>query len=295
MSLPDGVNRSSIPFFAKDVVTVSNPEILRKLATSPDIGRPGDVPVPWIFMEFFRASKFLYPTTGQIFIALEGDDTNNRLQRRNVVSETLASGLTEEHISKLVELIKGDGDKFEVGAECSKIIGDVILPLKDGQRVPDDVALASCNTALFISVLANPFATLRARHARRKVEEYLEELMPEETNIGDFAHNLGAAAQGFAAALLSMRNMETEDVMEHFLSNPISETSMRRPLTTTTLGGIFPEEAPLTRDSVIVMRIADGVRKSRDGIFLFGSGSEERQCPFKPLFFKTTAEIKDRL
>lgn len=295
MSLPEGVTRSSIPLLAKDIVTVSDPDILRKLATSPEIGRPGDVPIPWIFMYFFHATKFVYPTTGQIFIALEGDDTHNRPERRSVVSETLASGFTEEHVTKLVELVKGDGDELEVGTECAKIIGDVILPLKEGQRVPDDVALASCQTALFMTIIADPLATLRARRARRKVEQYLEELMPDEKNIGDFAHNLGAASQGFAAALLSMRNMEHDDVMGHFLHNPITETSMRVPLTTTTLGGIFPEDAPLTRDSVIVMRIADGVRKSRDHLFLFGSGSEERQCPFKPLFFKTTAEIKDRL
>lgn len=295
MSLPDDVERVKIPFFVKDLITVKNPDVLRKLADSPDIGRPGQGELPWVFRYWFRSTKFIYPPTQTFFIALEGNEENDRPVRRKVVEEQLAAGFTEEHIAKLTELIKGDGDFASVGTECAKIIGDLILPLKDGERVPDNVARAACMTAVGQDSVFNPFQYYRGWSSRREVESYVQSILPDEVYIGDYAHNLGAAAQGLGQACLTMRDLKNDDVRSHFCNNPLTASTMRVPLKTTTLDGVFPKSAPLTTDSIIVMEISTAAKKTHDDSFLFGSGADHRQCPFKNLFFESLGKVQKQL
>lgn len=295
MSLPEDVQRISVPLFVKDMVTVKNPDVLRKLASSPDIGRPGEAQLPWIFQYWFASTKFYYPPTERFFIALEGDEKNDRAQRRKAVEGQLAAGFTEQHIARLTEIIKGTGDFISVGTECAKIIGELILPLKEGQTVPDDVASAACTTAVDPTSIINPFAYYRGWSSRRKVENYVRTIVPDEIYIGDYAHNLGAAAQGLGQACLKMRNIHENDVRLHFCNNPIAASTIRVPLKTTTLDGIFPDDAPLTTDSIVIMDISAAAKQTHDDLFLFASGVDHRQCPFKNLFFESAAVIQKRL
>lgn len=295
MSLPQNVERISIPFFVKDMVTVKNPDVIRKLASSQDIGRPAEAQLPWVFRYWFASTKFYYPPTEKFFIAQEGDEKNDRPQRRKVVEEQLAAGFTEQHIAKLTELIKGHGDLTSVGKECAKIIGDLILPLNDGETIPDDVASAACTTAVDPTSIFNPFAYFRGWSSRRKVESYVRSKLPHEVYIGDYAHNLGAAAQGLGLACLRMRNLHNNDVRVHFCNNPLTTSTLRVPMKTTTLDGTFPDDAPLTTDSIIVLEISAAAKETHDDLFLFASGVDHRQCPFKNLFFESTTEIQRRL
>lgn len=292
---PEGVTRRRVPLVSKDLVTVQDPELITKIASSPDIGRPGEAELPWLLKLYFKATKFIYPPTNRWFIALEGDDKNNRLERREAVEGRIAKGFTDAQICRLTDAVKGEGDLVQVGAEVAKVMAEVVLPLADGQTLPQDVAEATVNTALEVSVLFNPPQYLAARAARNKVEEYVRSVLPEGAEVGDFTHNLGAAAQGMGKALISMRDMKTSDLHAHFGNNPMVAATTRIPKKTTTIGGMFPGEAPLTPNSLVVLDITTAAMKTLDEKFLFSSGTETRQCPFKGLFFDTTAEIQKKI
>lgn len=294
--LPEGVTRSGLPPFVKEFVTVQNPDVLRKLASSPDILRPAEVELPWILRYYFKATKFFYPPTNRWVIAHEGDDKNNRPERRKAVEDLLAKGFTDAHIAKFTELVKGDGDLVQVGAEVAKVFAEIHVPLPEGEAMPQDVAEAAASTAIeFKSVVFNPLKYWAARAARYKVEEWLRTVLPEDAEVGDYSHNLGASAQGFGTALISMRDMQTSDIRTHFVNNPIIKGTMRMPARTTTVDGLFPDDAPLLPGSIIVMDTATAARKTLDDMFLFSSGVDVRQCPFKGLFFETTTEIQKRM
>lgn len=294
--LPEGVTRSSLQPFVKDIVTVQNPDVLRKLASSQDIVRPAEGEMPWLFRFYFKATKFFYPRRNRWFIAQEGDDRNSRAERRKDVEDLLAKGFTEAHIAKFIELVKGDGDLQQVGPEVAKVFAEVLLPLPQGEAMPQDVAEAAVNTALeFRSVVFNPTKYWAARAARRKVEDWVRTVVTEDAEVGDYSHNLGASAQGFGTALISMRDMKTSDLRTHFVNNPIIGGTMRTPARSTTVDGLFPDDAPLVPGSIIVMDTATAAKNTLDDVFLFSSGVDKRQCPFRGLFFETTAEIQKRM
>lgn len=293
--LPPGVARTSVPFMVKDIVRISDEALIRKVATHPDIARPGEVDIPALFRIYFQATKFVHPATGRYVLPLEGDDRNDSAARRTVVEAQLSPGFSEDQLARIADLVQSDRTEPEVARECVKLVGQLILPLGEGEEVPDEVADAAYRTLTEFSDVYNIFKYLRGRKARKKVEDYCAQLLPDEEHIGDYGHNLGAAAQGLAAALMSMRNLDEKgDVHKFFLDNPMTPAVIRVPKRTTTLDGVFEGKPLLASETIIVLAIGEGAKEAQSDMFLFGSGVDVRQCPFKGVFFSTVEDIQRR-
>lgn len=292
-TLPSGVKRTNVPFLLPDLVTISDPTIMRQLASSPDLTRAAEGQLPPVMSAFFLSTKYYSPVDEQFVTSLLGNEQQHRPQRRQDVQKQLARGLREDQIASLVALAKGNEKDFrKIEVACTKIVADLILPIPAGEELPDDIANASWSTLKKPAEMVNPFNYFRARAGREKLENYVRGLLPNEEHICDFAQNLGAAGNGFAKAIVSMRDMREPDVRTHFCANPIVESVIRVPNTTTTLGGLFPEDKPLLPNkTVIVFAIAEAATQSIDDKFLFGAGIKTRECPFKGLFFSTVTKM----
>ncbi|CAN8062893.1 unnamed protein product [Agarophyton chilense] len=295
-SLPEGVTRRRVPLITKDLVTVTNPEVLRKIAASPDIVRPGEAKLPWLLQTFFGATKVYYADENRWFIGMDGDEKNNRLARRKVVENLISNGFTPERIDKLTEAVKSDCDQTHLAAEVAKAVAELVLPLPEGEELPQEVAEATWLSAKELSVAYNPFQFFPALSENRKVQAYLRSVLSDEDELVDFLHHLSSGSQGIGRGLMVMRGDTTTDVHTFFCKNPVlSNGVLRVPAVETTLDGIFPENAPLLPTSIIVMDNMTCAKDTMDSDFLFGMGIEKRQCPFKNLFFDTTAEIQRRM
>lgn len=294
--LPAGVARGGIPFLVKDRVVVTNPDIIRRIAAHPDMARPAEVDFPKIFRTYFESTKFIHLPTNSYALPFQGDDRNERVNRRAVIEAQLSRGFSEEQIDRLVGLVRSNKSDLEVSMGCAKVVAQLILPLGEGEELPDDVAKAAFQTITTFTDIFNPIKYIRGRMARKKTEDYCASLLPDEEHLEDYVHNLGAAAQGFGQAILSMREMATDDSEKHFKDNPITNAVLRYPRRNTTLDGMFPEDNPLrVGESVAVLMISDAAKEAQDDLFLFGNGNEFRQCPFKGLFFNATADVHKQL
>lgn len=293
--LPEGIVRSSTPFLIPDSVTVTDPDLIRKIASHPHITRPAEAKLPWIFRTYFLATKFYYPPDSMFTVAQLGDGKSEQMKRRAIVEEQLRNGFTDLHIARLRELRNGTMDYPAVGAECAKIVADLILPLPQGVQLPDHIARASFDTLTDFPDVFMPHKYLRARRARAMAERYIQSILPDEKYPGDYVHHLGAAAQGFARAVFSLRDLNDEKVLPFLCQHPMIPAIIRVPSCRTTIDGLFPDDQPLLPDhTLIVFQIGAAASKTNDDNFLFGGGIEPRQCPFKDLFFDTAERICQR-
>lgn len=292
-TLPAGVKRFGVPFLLKDVVIVSDAALIRKIASNPDITRSGGAELPWIIQKIFLATQFYYPKEDRWHIASLGDEQDNRPNRRHDVEEYLKQGFNEDQISRLVELVEGDGNVEYVRKEAVKVVAEIIGGVRPGQKLPQEIADAAAQIMFFLPIGVGPGGYLRGRAAREKLENYCVDLLPDGSEIVDYVHNL-ATPTAFGDALMALRNTTSPNPKSYFLNNPLLPILYRFPKKTTTVGGLFPQDSALKPGSVIILDLASAAKATQDEKFLFGTGLETRQCPFKGVFFDTVDKIQSR-
>lgn len=294
-TLPPGVVRKSMPFVTRDFVTISDPDLIRVVSSHSDIGRPASVTLPFLFRAFFHASKFYYPPEDSWAAVFQTDGEKEQSLRRQNTIDSLVKGFNQDQINRIEGLIKGNDDLPSLGVKCAKIVAEVILPISQGEELPDEVAKASYDTLKDFPDTFNPIKYLNGRRARATVENYVRKLLPNEKYPGDIAHNLGAAAQGFSAAIQLLQGKITHDVVPTLSKDAMIKGVLRAPLCNTTLDGLFPEDNPLIPGtSLIALDIGTAAAETEDASFLFGVGTNHRQCPFKSLFLDTVNDIHSR-
>lgn len=295
-ALPSGVTRVYVPLLNNDLITINDPQIIRRIAVMPEIGRPSETKLPVFIKAYFEATKFYSVHDKKWAVPMEGDNANHRQQRYNITSSQLEKGFSIEQLSKFDELVNSNKSIREVGAECAKLIAPLVLPLPPGDNLPDEVAYACTDTLTDLPQMLNPIRYLAARKARKLTEDYIKQLLPDEEYPVDYVHNLGAAAQGFAKSVLSLRNNSDDEAVKSFLTqHPMVDSILRVPIETTTLGGLLPEDNPAKPDnSLIIFKIGEASQKTSDPLFMFGAGVEHRQCPFRHLFFATAEGMANR-
>lgn len=291
--LPENVTRRNIPLMG-DVVTVSNPQILRTLVDHPDIARPdqGTLPTPMAFL--LHATQFYaHSAHGTDYpVAFTTTAQDDQAQRRARVVQNLSSGFTDEQVDKMRELVRSEKEQYDVAKEVVRLVGPGIIGLPEGEKIPEDILDAM--QVMDLHHILNPISYFKARLARGKVQRWVAESFPEEEHIVDIAHDLVTLFHGFSTGLVGLRAMQGNDIAAHLGRNPILPASIRIPRITTTCGGLFPEDAPLEKDkTVIVMDNGSCAVETLDLDFVFGMGSKHRQCPFRHLFVSTGEKIMD--
>lgn len=292
-TLPAGVKRTSLPFLLKDVVIVSDADLIRKIASDPDITRPGDAKLPWILKLIMSATQFYYPKEDRWHVSSLAPGQQNMEKRIRDVEEYLKQGFNEDQISRLVELVEGDRDEEYVRREAVKIVAEITGAVRPGQKLPQEIADAAAEIMSFIPIGVGPGGYLRGRAAREKLENYSVDLLPEGSEIVDCVHNL-ATPTAFGSALVALRNTDSTTPKSYFLNNPLLPVLYRLPKRITTVGGVFSQDAVLKPETLIILDLASAAKATQDDKFLFGAGLETRQCPFKSVFFDTMDKIQSR-
>lgn len=296
-ALPRGVTRTKIPFLLPDMVTITDPALIRKAATSPDITRPADAELPILLRFFFRATKFLYLSHDAWATPMLADDQEDRPARRAAAEALLAAGFTPEQKRKFVDLVLSGAPLQDVQESLIRVFGDVLRLTPPSGALPPDVVTAARSTAVNVDGLG-PQQYLAARAARRRLEEYMEQTLPRGAqapgDVADYVHNL-CATNGFAVALESLRGAQAPDARAHFRANPVVSSVLRVSKRETTLGGVLPDDAPLRPGSVLLLAVGGACTETGDDNFFFGVGVPERQCPFKRLFFETVDDMYEEV
>lgn len=286
-TLPPGVKRQSIPFLVKDLVSISDPDLIRTVATNPDLTRPGEAELPWAVRLLVKSSVFQYPRKNRWSVNVLADKQDNYPARRVATEAMLAKGFTAEQKQKLANLVSGNQNEEQVKEEVYKIFAELLEVVQPGETLPQEIA-----EALRKLPGVTPLGYLNGRASRRKLEDYLEKKLPPGAEVVDFMHHLWASA-GFANALISMRDMpDGVDEKAYFLDNPVITDSFRMPKRSTTLGDIFPADSPIKPGAIVILRNGPACQETKDDRFFFGVGLQERQCPFKNVFFNTITELR---
>ena len=285
--LPEGVQRELALCGTLETITISDPDLIRRVSQSPDISRPASDSLPAFFSFYFKATKFYSATTGDYFVGFQNDARSCQETRTAAMHDALRGALTPERVAPLAELLKSDPSDAETIIGAVRFVAGLFVKLDDGEQVPDHIARAAAATFTDTLQLSNPINYLRARRARWAVEQYVARKVLNGMDVADVAHNFGAAAQGLSAALLLMKKSgKGKSVKDLLFESPVAEKVIRMPNCTTTLDGLFPQENPLQpRKSIIVLQIASAATATADDRFLFGTGVDVRQCPFKSVLF----------
>lgn len=231
-------------------------------------------------------------------IAQQGNVHHNAAQRSEETKSLLPEQLSAGQIERICKMIYGNESSRSVGKKCAKMFAEFGMPNGEFVELPDEIAGASFETLISVDQVRNIFLYLRARRARHKIMKYITTKYPDLEYPVDVMHNLGAAAHGWSKAIIMIReltktqpNMEQEEDIsqKYFLKNPIIPFVLRVPIIRTTFDGVFPRDDPLIPGrSIVVCDIKEAAIMSNDVRFLFGTGVDERQCPFKDLFLSST-------
>lgn len=290
---PEDFKRTST--FGMDIVTIFNAELIQKLSEHPDLTRSGQAKLHPLLRLYFPSSKFLHPGTGCWAPAVLPDGADEQVERSGQTTQDLAKGFTPAQIDRIDALIKGNEDAREIGAKLAKLVAEVTLPLKEDEELPDNVAYASCDTLREVPEMFVPWKYFSARRARATAEKWVERRFPDCQNPVDVVHNLGAAAQGLAEAVMLLRTAGNEEYIPFICKTGLLEKVPRFPLRNSTLDGLLPEEKPLQPGkSTVTMMIGTAATKTKDPRFLFGVGTDHRQCPFKPHFLSMINQIREK-
>lgn len=289
--LPKGVTRLQLPFGLVDLIKVTDPGLIRKLETSPDLTRAGESPVHPILSLFFKSTKFYNSAEDSHFVALLDDHRPDVQQRINLIRDKMSEKHSEQVVRDVSAAVHGSGSQIDVARACLRFIAPLFLRLDAGEDVPDNIIRASIATHTTIMQSLNPFSHWRAIAARRELEDYIAARALPGVSHTDAQHITGVTCQSVAEALLRLRNKGEEVTFtELLLAMPINETSPRVPLRETTLGGLFSD--PLVPGRTIVqLQIGEAAKQTGDVRFLFGSGVDERQCLVKPFLFSIADDV----
>lgn len=291
-SLPPGVIRRKIPLLL-DLVLISNPALIRTLATHPEIIRPEQANPPALFRAAVYATQFYSPLDDQYSVAFNSDSCNSQPARRQRVFDQLNSCFTDSDIEKLTSLVRGNLQAPRFSHAVARVSLPRIIPFLEGDDhlIPEYI-LDAISVISLKRLSSSVTAYFDARTARKTVIKYLRETFPEEKYISDFLHDAVTAYHGFSAALLLLRDIQPGQNLETFMTqHPILPLTMRMPLQTTTLDGLFEDDPLVQGFTIIVLQLGDAAKKSEDINFVFGAGVEKRMCPFKQTFLETAERI----
>lgn len=295
--LPDPISRICIPHIL-DIVTVSSPHHLRLINAHQDIARADYASPNSLLIPLLSATQFhtpaLTPSFSLAFTTSAGNpDYPARLRR---VEENLKQPLSQDQLDQLADLVWSDLTPELLAPRLVRLLAPQFLALRPTTTIPDDILAAMAH--MHPAAISGPLQYLRARRARRKIELWVSDLdeFRDERNIVDVVHDLVNIYLGLTQALLLLRDIPRgKDLHTHLCENPVLPASVRTPIRDTTVGGLFPEDAPLTKDrTIIIMKNGEAAKETHDMSFVFGMGSEKRVCPFKNMFMDTCKTLVER-
>lgn len=316
----NNVSRFKIPLLA-DIVFVDGAEEIQAFETSPDVGRlstdGSDSQAPGWFFTFMKFSKFYCPQTSRWFIGMCPASLPKRELRMQYIRSRLAEyPPTDQDVDDMARLLlRSDApqkaeDDYELAEIAFRIVAQAFLPQMDFESIPKKVKRGAVDTIL--EIVASPMRYFQAAKAQNAVYKFVEQsgMIPEE-HVEDVTHNFGAACQGVTTALYTVKRETLEEIKSkgpHDISledaNEIVRRAMfgdptiaavpRVAIGNGTVNGLLKEPLEAGK-TFILLNVGKGASLTQDDKFLFGPGTEARQCPFKHIYFGLASRVVQKM
>ncbi|CAM9265978.1 unnamed protein product [Pylaiella littoralis] len=291
-----GFERLNIPFVL-DRINVTDPELIKKITVHSDIDRVHGVPTedkPWWIKAYFPTTRFL-DRDDEMFVPLTSTRDPRYMKRRTYVTDRVEDGVDAEDVRKIAYLMHSGAPQDEL----ERAVVNGVNRRFYGKDVPEDVVESAGKTA---DKLADAVTSLYfpAVHHQGKVMDFIESNneLHGGCPVADFSHHIGAAVQLLTPScqFLHKEKDRTRPILDIFTQNdmPMTVQTPRIALRDTTLDGLLDEPAKANW-TVFILQIREAAAATKDSLFTFGAGVDERQCAFKFAFQKLMADLQAEL
>eukprot|EP00904_Undaria_pinnatifida_P011760 jgi/Undpi1/7714/HiC_scaffold_23.g10187.m1 len=227
-----------------------------------------------------------------MFVPLTSTKDPRYTKRRAYVAENVKDGVLEEDVKKIAYLMHTGAPQEEL----ERAVVNGVNRRFYNKDVPDDIVESAGKTSDKLSD-AITLGYFPAKCHRNKVLDFIEK-NPEGLEgcpFADFSHHIGAAVQLLTPScqFLHKETDRTRPILDIFTQNdmPMTVQTPRICIKDTTLGGLLDKPAKAGK-TVFILQIRQAAAETKDSLFTFGAGIDERQCAFKFAFQKLMADLQ---
>lgn len=291
-----GYERTTIPCII-DRINVTDPELIRKITAHPDVDRIHGVPTtdkPWWIKAYFPTTRFL-DRSDDMFVPLTSTRDERYSGRRGYVEDKVKDGVSAEDVKKIAFLMHTKAPQEEL----ERAVVNGVNRRFYGKDVPNEVVESAGKTCdkLVDAVTSGYFPAV---HHQGKVLDFIE-ANPDGLGgcpVADFSHHIGAAVQLLTPSCQYLleeknRNREVRDIFTQD-DMPTTIQTPRIALRDTTIDGLLDKPAKKNW-TVFILQIREAAAQTKDTLFTFGAGVDERQCAFKFAFQQLMADLQAEL
>ncbi|CAM9396375.1 unnamed protein product [Discosporangium mesarthrocarpum] len=286
--------RVTLPCIA-DLVIVSDPEQIRQVAAHPQIDRLHAVSTeekPWWVRTLFPATRF-WDQDDNYFVPLTSSTAPGYTHRRDYIKDKLVSGISKEDVALVARLLHEGALDMDL---TMAVVNAVNKRFFGEKGIPEDVVKAALGTVDEISA-GTMTSYWSAKRAQERVLKFIQS-NPEDLGgcpAADFSHHIGASAQLLTPAckyLYAQRNRD-RPVLDIFTEHdmPLTKRTLRIAVEDTTVDGLLDRPAIANR-TVFILDIRNASAATKDPLFTFGAGVDQRQCMFKLVFQQFMEELQ---
>jgi hypothetical protein len=200
---------------------------------------------------------------------------------------------TAKDVEDCAQLLnKKNATDLEISAFCARLVARHFIK----EPLPDSITTAALTN--ITDGTPTPSRYLQCAHAQSAIYNFVKGKVPDE-HIEDVMHNIGAACGGILGTLRTLQAAgpkvrDSTGVRQALFEHPVIDAVPRTAVGNGTVGGLLTE--PLVPNcTFILLKVGKAAADSKDDNFLFGPGTPERQCPFKPFLFGFTGDVARRL
>lgn len=284
--------RIKIPFVL-DLVTVNEPDQIKAIETSGSVDRLhtyDTASLPWWVKFYFQATKFHDAQRDLWFCPFESKTNPTYQPRRNYLEEKVATGYTHNDVQKIAQLLKNNADDETLAHEMVQIVNQRFF----GKEIPLAITQKSKHTLQEISEAVQAQKYQRGKKSQQEIMNYCAQNLSQDVHILDVGHNIGEVVQTTTGALRVLKDNLDKPVEAIFTANPLTLQAPRIATKASTFNGLLSSPAkPGT--TVFLFKIGEAAIKTKDILFTFGTGSEDRVCVFKDFFLQFMTDLQQEL
>lgn len=285
-------SRIRLPFLL-DIVTVSDPEQIRRIETSGDVDRLHAYPtkeLPWWVQFYFRSTKFHDPERDLWFCPFEPKFEPSYPARREYLEEKSAEGYSQADVEKIARLLKTNAAEDVLAYEMVQIVNQRFF----GRPVPAEIVETAKHTVQELSGAVVPPNYAQGVQAQEKIMNYCEHALPKDVHILDVGHNIGEVVQATAGSLKRLYENLDRPVEDIFTEYAPTTQVPRIAVRSSTFDGLLDEPIK-PKETVVILKIAEAAAKTKDVWYTFGTGDSERACVFKDFFLDFMKDLQQTL
>ncbi len=282
-------SRLTIPFLL-DLVTVSDPEQIRRIEASGDVDRLHAYPtqdLPWWVQVYFRSTKFHDKNRDLWFCPFEPSFEPTYPQRRAYLEEKSNEGYSQADVQKIAALLKANVADDVLAYEMVQIVNQRFF----GRAVPTEIAEAAKHTVQDFTGAVVPPNYAQGVKSQTQIMNYCEHALPKGVHILDVGHNIGEVVQATAGSLRRLQENVDRPIEDIFTEFAPTAQVPRIAVRSSTLDGLLASPIAPGK-TVIIFKVAEAAAKTKNIWFTFGTGDSDRACVFKDFFLNFMRDLQ---